>query len=117
MMTLEDAIQVQNAGKVYAEGFDTNAFNAAHLIETTALPTTMVGAGNGSLPGKFEGLVDCLKLDRGPSNLSEYAQRVISFTADYGTESKFVDVPWPASEVLIYHPGFPCTAMPMYNVR
>ena len=117
IMTLEDAICAENAGKVFAEGFDTNTFNAANLIETTSLPTSLVGAGNSAVTAKFEALVDCLKLDRGPSNMSVYGRRVISFTADYGTEAKFVDVPWPASEVLIYYPGFPYTAMPLYNVR
>ena len=110
MMTLEDTIQMDHAGQVFADGFDSNIFNTANLIETTSLPTTLVGAGNSAVAGKFEALVDCVKLDRGPSNMKEYGRRVISFTADYGTEAKFIDVPWPAWawEVLNRHNYIQC---------
>ena len=92
-MSIEDAISVCEASKIFEPGFDSATFTAAEVLKSTTLPPVLVGAGNSSLSGKYETFLESLKLDVGVNNLGQYSRQVISFVADYGTESKFTDVP------------------------
>ena len=93
-MTLEDAVAMTDCEKLYAPDFDVTSFNNAKLLQSTTLPAAVIGSGNASLPGKFEAFIQSLKLDAGLGNLQTYGNRIVSFVADDGTESKFLDVAW-----------------------
>ena len=65
------------------------------LVTTTVLPVSTLGALNVDLPAKYEATLASIKLDIGVgerSILRKYSHSVISYCADYGTESLFVEV-------------------------
>ena len=92
LMSLEDSIKMSDCTKLYDESFDVSSFNHARLLESTTLPTALIGAGNASVTGKYEAFIESLKVDIGLANLRLYSLQVLSFVADFGTESKFLDV-------------------------
>lgn len=63
------------------------------LVSTTTLPVATVGAGNSALHGKFEAVLAAIKLDAGIQRWTGYGQTVVGYVSDYGTESKFLEVP------------------------
>ena len=91
-MSLEDRVPMDRAAALYRDKFNSDEFSAAHVLRTTVLPASLIGAGNSSLPAKFESFVDAIKLDVGLRNLKLYSTRVVSFVSDYGTEAKILDV-------------------------
>ena len=94
-LTLEDSILMENAARIFHDtaGFDADSWNSAELLTTTCLPASLLGSANSGIAGKYEAFVSAIKLDVGITGMSKYGTRVVSFCADYGTESKFIDEP------------------------
>lgn len=91
-MTLEDSIVSEQAVNIFLrQDFDWDAFHVAKCIRTTTLPVGINGAGNTSIAGKYECVVQSLLLDVGLDRIASYGRSVISFVSDYGTEAKFVE--------------------------
>lgn len=90
-MTLEDSIPCAKAAFFFGPEYDPAA--CLDLVSTTTLPVATVGAGNSALHGKFEAVLAAIKLDAGIQRWTGYGQTVVGYVSDYGTESKFLEVP------------------------
>jgi hypothetical protein len=94
-LTLEDSILMEHAARIFHDAgeFDADSWNSAELLRTTCLLASLLGSANSVIAGKYEAFDSANKLDVGLTGMSKYGASVVSFCADYGTESKFCDAP------------------------